>query len=285
MKGMRRGGAPGRRVGELDEEMVYETRWATSSPWAPRVGGSSRSPTTRYWSPPRRALLDDCLLEGRCTRSAAGAGARVRHFRPRGGRHAAGGCPSSTARSRTGRICRQQLGLLSGRAAGSHRALPTDQTVVFERFRDELGDWRVCVHCPLGTGVLSPWALAVEHAARERYGMDVQATATNDGMVLRIPDTESEPPSAELIVCDPELIESVISDEVGSSALFAARFRENAARALLLPRRDPRLRSPLWQQRMRSAQLLTVAAVSGVSDRARDHAGMPERRLRSRGPA
>jgi ATP-dependent Lhr-like helicase len=138
--------------------------------------------------------------------------------------------------------------------------LPTDQTVVFERFRDELGDWRVCVHCPLGTGVLSPWALAVEHAARERYGMDVQATATNDGMVLRIPDTESEPPSAELIVCDPELIESVISDEVGSSALFAARFRENAARALLLPRRDPRLRSPLWQQRMRSAQLLTVAA-------------------------
>ena len=78
-------------------------------------------------------------------------------------------------------------------------ALPTDQTVVYERFRDELGDWRVCVHCPLGTGVLTPWALAVEHAARERYGMDVQATATNDGMVLRIPDTESEPPSAELI--------------------------------------------------------------------------------------
>ena len=139
-------------------------------------------------------------------------------------------------------------------------ALPTDQTVVFERFRDELGDWRVCVHCPLGTGVLSPWALAVERSARERYGMDVQATATNDGMVLRIPDTESEPPSAELIVCDPELIESVVSDEVGSSALFAARFRENAARALLLPRRDPRSRSPLWQQRMRSAQLLTVAA-------------------------
>ena len=87
------------------------------------------------------------------------------------------------------------------------------------------------MHCPLGTGVLSPWALAVEHAARERYGMDVQATATNDGMVLRIPDTESEPPSAELIVCDPELIESVISDEVGSSALFAARFRECGPRA------------------------------------------------------
>jgi ATP-dependent Lhr-like helicase len=139
-------------------------------------------------------------------------------------------------------------------------ALPTDRTVIFERFRDELGDWRVCVHCPLGTGVLSPWALAVEHAARERYGMEVQATATNDGMVLRIPDTESEPPSAQLLVSDPEMIESVVTDEVGSSALFASRFRENAARALLLPRRDPKSRSPLWQQRMRSAQLLTVAA-------------------------
>ena len=75
---------------------------------------------------------------------------------------------------------------------------------MFERFRDELGDWRVCVHCALGTGVLTPWALAVEQAARERYGMEVQATATNDGIVLRVPDTESEPPSAELIICDPE---------------------------------------------------------------------------------
>ena len=108
--------------------------------------------------------------------------------------------------------------------------------------------------------MLTPWALAVEHAARERYGMEVQATATNDGMVLRIPDTESEPPSAELIMVDPELLESVVTDEVGGSALFAARFRESAARALLLPRRDPKSRSPLWQQRMRSAQLLTVAA-------------------------
>jgi ATP-dependent Lhr-like helicase len=116
------------------------------------------------------------------------------------------------------------------------------------------------VHCALGTGVLAPWALAVEHAARERYGTEVQATATNDGMVLRIPDTESEPPSADLIICDPETLESIVTEEVGSSALFAARFRECAARALLLPRRDPKARSPLWQQRMRSAQLLTVAA-------------------------
>ena len=132
--------------------------------------------------------------------------------------------------------------------------------MVFERFRDELGDWRVCLHSPLGSGVLTPWALAVEHAARERYGMEVQATATNDGIVLRVPDTESEPPGADLVVVDPEQLEAIVTDEVGGSALFAARFRECAARALLLPRRDPKSRSPLWQQRMRSAQLLTVAA-------------------------
>src|SRR3954462_11125985 len=90
--------------------------------------------------------------------------------------------------------------------------------------------------------------------------MEVQATATNDGMVLRVPDTETEAPSAELIICDPEVIESVVTDEVGGSALFASRFRESAARALLLPRRDPRKRTPLWQQRQRAAQLLAVAS-------------------------
>ena len=169
----------------------------------------------------------------------------------------------ATARLRTDGLdefaARNLVSYLSEQQAATG-SLPTDQTVIFERFRDELGDWRVCVHCALGTGVLTPWALAVEHAARERYGMEVQATATNDGMVLRVPDTETEAPSAELIICDPEVIESVVTDEVGGSALFAARFRESAARALLLPRRDPKSRSPLWQQRMRSAQLLTVAA-------------------------
>ena len=132
--------------------------------------------------------------------------------------------------------------------------------MVVERFRDELGDWRVCLHSPLGSGVLTPWALAIERAARDRYGMEVQATATNDGIVLRVPDTESEPPGADLVIVDPEQLEAIVTEEVGGSALFAARFRECAARALLLPRRDPKSRSPLWQQRMRSAQLLTVAA-------------------------
>jgi ATP-dependent Lhr-like helicase len=140
------------------------------------------------------------------------------------------------------------------------RGLPTDQQVIVERFRDELGDWRVCVHTPLGSAVHAPWALAIEASARQRFGVEASATATNDGIVLRIPDTESEPPGADLIIVDPDTCEEMITEEVGGSALFASRFRECAARALLLPRRDPRSRSPLWQQRMRSAQLLSVAA-------------------------
>ena len=253
--------APGRRVGELDEEMVYETRVGDvftlgTTSWrveqithdqvlvSPAPGTPGRLPFWKGDAPGRPLELGRAF--GRFVRELGA-------LRP----------DAARVRLREAGLDEFAAGNLVSYLAEQHAAtgaLPTDQSVIFERFRDELGDWRVCVHCPLGTGVLSPWALAVEHAARERYGMEVQATATNDGMVLRIPDTESEPPSAELLVSDPEIIESVISEEVGSSALFAARFRENAARALLLPRRDPKSRSPLWQQRMRSAQLLTVAA-------------------------
>ncbi|HEX3197049.1 MAG TPA: helicase-related protein, partial [Propionibacteriaceae bacterium] len=251
----------GRRVGELDEEMVYETRVGDvftlgTTSWrveqithdqvlvSPAPGSPGRLPFWKGDAPGRPLELGRAF--GRFVREVGGmrreaATARLREA----------GLDESAASNLVAYLAEQQT---------TTGALPTDRTVVFERFRDELGDWRVCVHCPLGTGVLNPWALAVEHAARERYGMEVQATATNDGMVLRVPDTESQPPSAELLLSDPELLESVITDEVGSSALFAARFRENAARALLLPRRDPKSRSPLWQQRMRSAQLLTVAA-------------------------
>ncbi|HEY6687874.1 MAG TPA: ATP-dependent helicase [Propionibacteriaceae bacterium] len=251
----------GRRVGELDEEMVYETRVGDvftlgTTSWrveqithdqvlvSPAPGSPGRLPFWKGDAPGRPLELGRAF--GKFVREVGGmrreaATARLREA----------GLDESAASNLVAYLAEQQA---------TTGALPTDRTVVFERFRDELGDWRVCVHSPLGTGVLNPWALAVEHAARERYGMEVQATATNDGMVLRIPDTESNPPSAELLISDPELLESVITDEVGSSALFAARFRENAARALLLPRRDPKSRSPLWQQRMRSAQLLTVAA-------------------------
>src|SRR5215216_4875784 len=253
--------AAGRRVGELDEEMVYETRVGDvftlgTTSWrveqithdqvlvSPAPGTPGRLPFWKGDSPGRPRELGRAF--GQFVRELGGLSGEPAEQRLR-----KAGLDDFAARN--------LINYLKEQAAATG-VLPTDQTIVFERFRDELGDWRVCVHSAIGSGVLTPWALAIEHAARERYGMEVQATATNDGIVLRIPDTESEPPTAELIMCDPDLLDAVVTDEVGGSALFAARFRESAARALLLPRRDPKSRSPLWQQRMRSAQLLTVAA-------------------------
>jgi ATP-dependent helicase Lhr and Lhr-like helicase len=149
--------------------------------------------------------------------------------------------------------------------------VPTDRTIVVERFRDELGDWRVAVHSPFGAQVHAPWALAIAARLRDRYGVDVQAMHADDGIVLRLPDTDaalldsgsSTGPPADLALFDPDEIEELVTAEVGGSALFAARFRECAARALLLPRRDPNRRTPLWQQRQRSAQLLSVASRYG----------------------
>src|SRR6185312_3161855 len=138
-------------------------------------------------------------------------------------------------------------------------AVPTDATLVVERFRDELGDWRVVLHSPYGLKVHGPLALAVSRRLLERYGIDEKPTASDDGIVVRLPDTEDAPPGADLFVFAPDEIEPLVTTEVGGSALFASRFRECAARALLLPRRDPGRRSPLWQQRQRSAQLLQVA--------------------------
>src|SRR5699024_4485568 len=144
-------------------------------------------------------------------------------------------------------------------------AVPTDTTLVVERFRDELGDWRVVLHSPYGLRVHGPLALAVGRRLRERYGLDEKPTASDDGIVVRLPDTLDEDatvavvPGAELFVFDADEIEALVTAEVGGSALFASRFRECAARALLLPRRSPGRRSPLWQQRQRAAQLLDVA--------------------------
>ncbi len=252
--------SPGRRVGELDEEMVYETRVGDvftlgTTSWrveqithdqvlvSPAPGSPGRLPFWKGDSPARPAELGAALGEyvrGLVAMAPDKALDRLGE---------AGLDPYAAA---------NLVSYLGEQAALG--ALPTDTTIVFERFRDELGDWRVCIHSPLGSAVLAPWALAIERSARERYGMEVQATATNDGIVLRVPDTESNPPSAELLIVEPDELETIVTEEVGGSALFAARFRECAARALLLPRRDPKARTPLWQQRMRSAQLLVVAA-------------------------
>ncbi|WP_270366284.1 ATP-dependent helicase [Microbacterium algeriense] len=137
--------------------------------------------------------------------------------------------------------------------------LPTDRTLTVERGRDEVGDWRVILHSPYGMKVHAPWALAINARVRERLGVEGSAVASDDGIIVRIPDAEAEPPGAELFVFDPDELEVLVTQEVGGSALFASRFRECAARALLMPRMNPNKRTPLWQQRQRSAQLLEVA--------------------------
>ncbi|MFI2707539.1 ATP-dependent helicase, partial [Nocardioides sp. CER28] len=255
------GEGPGRRVGELDEEMVYESRvgdvfalGATS--WriedithdrvlvTPAPGVPGRLPFWKGDSLGRPAELGEAI--GAFTRELAAlpparAEARARE----------GGLDEWAAGNLVSYLTEQ------GEAT---RVLPSDTTLLVERFRDELGDWRLVVHSPYGTPVHAPWALAINARLRERYGVDGQAVASDDGIVIRIPDTEAEPPGADVVVFDPAEIEDVVTTEVGGSALFASRFRECAARALLLPRRDPGRRSPLWQQRQRSAALLEVAA-------------------------
>jgi ATP-dependent Lhr-like helicase len=142
--------------------------------------------------------------------------------------------------------------------------VPDDRTIVVERFRDELGDWRVVIHSPFGAQVHAPWALAISARMRERFGVDVQAMHGDDGLVLRLPDVELEdgaaPDVADLVVLEADDVDAMVTEQIGGSALFASRFRECAARALLLPRRRPGARSPLWQQRQRAAQLLEVAS-------------------------
>ena len=251
----------GRRVGELDEEMVYESRvgdvfalGATS--WriqdithdrvlvTPAPGIPGRLPFWKGDALGRPAELGEAI--GAFTRELAAmpqakAIAEARSH----------GLDAYAATNLVGYVTEQ---------VEATRTLPSDVSVLVERFRDELGDWRLVVHSPYGTPVHAPWALAINARLRERFGIDGQAVASDDGIVVRIPDTEAEPPTGEVIAFEPEEIEQIVTAEVGGSALFASRFRECAARALLLPRRDPGRRSPLWQQRQRSAQLLEVAS-------------------------
>jgi ATP-dependent Lhr-like helicase len=130
---------------------------------------------------------------------------------------------------------------------------------VIERVRDELGDWRVCVLTPFGSRVHAPWAMAVTAKLRAGNGQEVETMWSEDGFVLRFPETE-EAPAIDPILLDPEEAAELVLRQLGSTALFAAKFRESAARALLLPRRRADGRTPLWQQRKRAYDLLSVAS-------------------------
>lgn len=244
----------GRKVGELDEEMVYESRvddvialGATS--WRIQDITRDRVLVTPAYGQPARLPFWRGDAVGRPYELGRAIGQFLRETE-RSGPAADLGLDEHAAANLATLLADQ-------RAATGH--VPSDRTLVLERFRDELGDWRVVLLSPYGRAVHAPWALAVGARIVERYGVDGSVVASDDGIVARIPDTEAEPPGAELFVFDPEELEPLITQQVGGSALFSARFRECAARALLLPRRTPGARAPLWQQRQRSAQLLDVA--------------------------
>ena len=249
------------RVGELDEEMVYESRpgdvislgatsWRITEITHDRVlvipapGQPARLPFWRGDDVGRPAELGAAL--GAFTGELAGLDRET--F---GKRCAALGFDDYAT---------DNLWVLLDDQRTATAVVPTDTTLLVERFRDELGDWRVILHSPYGLRVHGPLALAVGRRLRERYGIDEKPTASDDGIVVRLPDTlDDAPPAAELFVFDADEIDPIVTAEVGGSALFASRFRECAARALLLPRRHPGRRSPLWHQRQRAAQLLEVA--------------------------
>jgi ATP-dependent Lhr-like helicase len=252
------------RVGELDEEMVYESRvgdvfalGATS--WRIEDITHDRVLVTPAPGVPGRLPFWKGDTIGRPAELGKAVGAFVREM---GGLDA----EAATLRARAAGLDEWAAGnlvsfLAEQREATTH--LPSDTTLLVERFRDELGDWRVVLHSPFGAQVHAPWALATGVRLRERYGVDAQVASADDGIVVRVPETDADAPGAEVFVFEPDEIDDIVTAEVGSSALFASRFRECAARALLLPRRDPGRRSPLWQQRQRSAQLLEVAAKFG----------------------
>ena len=137
--------------------------------------------------------------------------------------------------------------------------VPDDRTIVIERTRDEMGDWRVCVLTPFGSRIHAPWAMAITGRIRASGGADVEAMWGDDGFVLRFPDSDAAPDS-ELILLDAEEATDLVLRQLSGTALFAAKFRESAARALLLPRRRAQGRAPLWQQRKRAYDLLSVAS-------------------------
>jgi ATP-dependent Lhr-like helicase len=248
----------GARVGELDEEMVYESRVGEAfvlgaSTWrieeitfdrvvvTPAPGEPAKTPFWRGDKPGRPLELGRAL------------GALVRELRDQ---------PDDAE-------LRLTASGLDPRAAGNLRAfldeqaeatgaVPDDRTIVVERFADEIGDWRVCILTPFGARVHAPWALAIEERLA-RLDLPVQVLWSDDGIICRLPESLPEIPLDVLLV-DPDELDDLVVARVPSTSLFASRFRENAARALLLPRRRPGERTPLWQQRQRAAGLLEVAS-------------------------
>ncbi len=246
----------GRRVGELDEEMVYEARRGQTF----LLGAST-------WR------IEDITRDRVIVTPAPGVPGAVPFWRGDGmGRPAdLGKAIGAFARESVSKEPEQLASEydLDPRAAqnlitylreqqAATRVVPSDETIVVERFRDEIGDWRVCVLSPYGGRVHAAWGLALTRKIRLERDLEVDAIWSDDGIVIHLPDTD-EPPPADLILIEPDELEELVVAELSGSALFGARFRENAARSLLIPRAYPGKRTPLWQQRLKSQSLLEVA--------------------------
>ena len=273
-------GTPGRRVGELDEEQVYELRAGMhgdvvilgASSWRilditpdrvivePAPGVPGKVP---FWK-------GDAI--GRPIELGRAIGAFVREAEAdlaRGEKGRAAAAARLRAHHDLDELATENLLAYLEEERDVAGALPTDRRIVIERFRDELGDWRLVVLTPFGGRVHAPWTLAIEHRLRERLGLEAQTIWSDDGIAVRLPEGEGDGSAARLAEIEALLfptadeVEDLVVENVGGSALFASRFRENAGRALLLPRRRPGTRTPLWQQRQRSADLLAVASRYG----------------------
>jgi ATP-dependent Lhr-like helicase len=253
-------GADGPRIGELDEEMVHETRAGEvfllgASSWrvlqitrdrvivAPAPGEPGKMPFWRGEGPGRPIELGRAL------------GALVRTLGPMGEAEAQSWLVreyplDAQAARNLWRYVQDQR-----QATGT---LPTDCEITIERFRDELGDWRICILSPFGARVHAPWALALEARLGATVGVEIQTLWSDDGIVLRFASSDDAPPR-ETLLPDPDEVEDLVLGQLALSALFATRFRENAARALLLPRRAPNLRTPLWTQRLKAQALMAAA--------------------------
>lgn len=262
-------GERGGKLGELDEEMVYESRVGDvfalgASSWRIEDITHDRVLVSAAPGQPGKVPFWHGDSLGRGVHLGRRVGGFVRH---------AGEALLTTEGTEKLRSELTAMGLddwasdnlvayLDEQRAATGR-LPDDRTLVLERSRDELGDWQVVLHSPYGAAVHAPWALLAAGRLQQTLGMDVQVMHADDGIVMRVPDTDDEQVFDEIreaFLVDPDDVTSGLTASIGGSALFASRFRECAARALLLPRRDPKRRAPLWQQRQRGAQLLAVAS-------------------------
>jgi ATP-dependent Lhr-like helicase len=250
----------GGRVGELDEEMVYEARAGQTfllgaSTW--RIEEITRDRVLVSPAPGIPGLVPFWKGEGvgRPYELGEAIGRTARELVALDDEHARA---RLIERHALDELAAENLLVYLREQEAATTALPSDRTVVVERFRDEIGDWRLCLLTPFGGRVHAPWSLALTARLRESLGLEVNAIWSDDGIALHLPDADAPPPLDDVIV-DPQEMEELVIAELGGTALFGARFRENAARALLIPRRRPGQRTPLWQQRLKAQGLLQVA--------------------------